>query len=265
VTKIYYFFTLFLVVLTLVGCNGSPLNQTTIRGSGVLGTEERDVPSFNAIRVNSSPDVILSSGAEQRVVAAADDNVLPYLRTDVEGDTLVVDLRADGGRGLSITNMRYPSQVQVTAPNVTALVVNSSGDITAERLEGDDVRLEINSSGDITVDAVRGERVRIEVNSSGDVEVGRLEADGLDVRITSSGRVTVAGEARSQRVRISSSGDYEAAELRSADATVDLSSSGDATVWVTNSLRGDRSSSGQIHYYGNPASVRGEVNALGGR
>lgn len=259
------FVTLLVITLALAACDGTILDQTTVRGSGVLGAEERNVPAFTTIRTASSVDVIVTSGPEQRVVASADDNVLPYLRTDVEGETLVVDVRPDGGGGLSILNTRHPMQVEVTVPGLTELVVNSSGDISAERLEGDDIALEINSSGDITVGEVRGDRVRIAVNSSGDMEVASLEADQLDVRITSSGSVTAAGEVRTQQVRISSSGNYEAAELRSADATVDLSSSGNATVWVTNSLRSDRSSSGETRYYGNPASVRGEVNALGGR
>jgi sRNA-binding carbon storage regulator CsrA len=256
---------LLVITLGLAACDGTVLDQTTVRGSGVLGTEERSLPAFTAIRLNSSADVIVSRGQEQRVVASADDNVLPYLRTDVEGDTLVVDVRPDGGGGISILNTRHPMQVEVTVPSLTELVVNSSGDISAERLEGNDIALEINSSGDITVGEVRGDQVRIVVNSSGDVEMMRIEAYQLDARMTSSGNVTLAGEVRSQQVRISSSGNYEAAELRSADATVDLSSSGNATVWVTNSLRSDRSSSGETRYYGNPASVRGEVNALGGR
>lgn len=91
------------------------MNQTTVRGSGVLGTEERDVPAFSAIHVESSADVILKYGAERRVVASADDNVLPYLRTEVEGDALVVDFRGDGGGGLSILDTQHPPQVEVTA------------------------------------------------------------------------------------------------------------------------------------------------------
>lgn len=259
------FLAFLIVTLALAACAGNILGQNTVRGSGVLATEERDLPAFTAIRVNSSADVIVSSGPGQRVVASADDNVLPYLRTEVEGDTLVVDLRPEDGGGISILNARHPIQVEVTAPALSELVVNSSGDITAESLEGDDILLLIDSSGAITVGDVAGVRVRIVVNSSGNMDVARLEAEELDVRITSSGDVTVAGEVRSQQVNISSSGDYEAADLHSADATIDLSSSGNATVWVTNSLRSDRSSSGETRYYGSPASLLGEVNALGGR
>lgn len=263
-SKIHFFFTLFAFV-TLAACNGTILDQTVVRGSGVLATEERDVPAFTAIHANSSIDVIVVNGAEQRVVASADDNVLPYLRTVVEGDALVVDFREDDGRGLSIMDTQHPPQVEVTAPNVVELVVNSSGAISAESLEGDEVTLAIHSSGRLSADAVRGDRVRIDVSSSGNLEVRLLEAGELDVEMTSSGDVRVAGDVAAQTVRVNSSGDYEATELRSGEADVDLSSSGNATVWVTDRLEAETSSSGKVSYYGNPPEVRGEVTALGGR
>jgi hypothetical protein len=263
-SKIHLFFTLFTIV-TLAACNGTILDQTVVRGSGVLATEERDVPAFTAIRVQSSADVIVKAGDEQRVVASADDNVLPYLRTEVEGDTLVVDFRDDDSTGLSIMDTQHPPQVEVTAPGVVELVTTSSGNITADRLEGERIVLAISSSGDLSVDGVRAETVSIEVSSSGDMEVGLLEAGELDVEMTSSGSVRVAGDVVAQTVRVSSSGDYEAGELRSGEADVELSSSGNATVWVTDRLEADTSSAGKVSYYGNPPAVRGEVTALGGR
>jgi hypothetical protein len=256
---------LFLVfLLTLTACGGTFFNQTTVRGSAVLATEERDLPAFSAVEVDSSVEVTIVTGPEQQVVASADENVLPYLRTDVEGDTLVVDLR-DEGLGLSILDTRHQPEVQITAPAIAELKVNSSGSITAEQLEGDQVGVDVNSSGNIDVESVEAGAVRLEVSSSGNITIDSLETTGLTVTISSSGMVTVAGEVQSQEVRVSSSGNYEAGELQSADASVDLSSSGNATIWVTGSLRGESSSSGEIRYYGNPASVRGEVTALGGR
>lgn len=263
-SKIHLFFTLF-AFATLAACDGTILDQTVVRGSGVLATEERDVPAFTAIRVASSADVILKAGDEQRVVASADDNVLPYLRTKVEGDTLVVDFRDDDSAGLSIMDTQHSPQVEVTAPGVVELSTTSSGNITADSLEGERIVLEISSSGNLSVDTARGDTVRVKVSSSGDLEVALLEATDLVVEISSSGDVTLGGDAQSQDIRLSSSGNYDAAELRSGEAVVDLSSSGNATVWVTDRLEADTSSSGKVSYYGNPPTVRGEVTALGGR
>lgn len=268
-SRIRYTFLFVVLLLLLAACGGfggiDLGDQVVVRGSGNLGAEERDVPSFTAIRVDSSADVVLKTGPAQQVVASADDNVLPYLRTEVEGDTLVVDFRADEGRGLSIMDTQHPAQVEVTSPDVAGLIVNSSGSITAEQLEGDRVAVEVNSSGDVDVDNISADSVRIEVGSSGNVTIGNLEAVELEVTLSSSGDVEVAGEVQTQDVRLTSSGNYEAAELRSADAAADLSSSGNATLWATNSLRAETSSSGKVSYYGNPPDVRGEVTAMGGR
>lgn len=253
------------LLLPLLACDALLSDRTSIRGSGELASEAREVPAFSAIRVNSSADVILTRGTEQEVVASADDNVLPYLRTEVEGDTLVVDLRSDSRGGLSLTNLRHPPRVEVTAPNVTELVTTSSGNITANRMDGGRIVLESSSSGGVSVGSIQGDEVRIRVSSSGDVTVDELDAEQLDVRSTSSGDVTIGGgQAASQDVELTSSGNYEAGNLRSPQATVNSSSSGDATVWVTENLEADSSSSGRIRYYGSPA-VRGEATGLGER
>ncbi len=255
------------LLLTLSGCGeigGLVGDQLVVRGSGDLATEERELPAFSAVHVYSSVQVTIETGPEQRVVASTDDNILPYLRTEVEGDTLIVDLGAEGDN-VSIMAAQHPPTVAISTPAIDELVVNSSGDITAEALTGEQVAVETNSSGDIDVDAISADSLRIVANSSGSITIGHLQATALDARLNSSGSVAIAGEVQSQNVQLTSSGSYEAAELRSADASAQLSSSGNATLWVTGSLRGEASSSGNVRYYGEPPDVHGEVTALGGR
>lgn len=263
---------LYLAFLSMLTACGTIVNlvsdQIVLRGSGELASEERELPGFSAVHVNSSIDVTIETGPEQRVVASADDNILPYLRTEVEGDTLIVDLGEEDDN-ITIIDMEHPATVAITAPAIAPaieeLVVNSSGDITAEALTGEQVTVQTNSSGDIDVGAVSANSLRIITNSSGDVTIDGLEATALDATLNSSGNVDIAGEVQSQNVQLTSSGNYEAAELRSASASAQISSSGDATLWVTESLRGETNSSGDIRYYGSPPDVRGEVTALGGR
>lgn len=72
----------------------------------------------SAIRVARSVGVTFTRGDEQQVIAQADDNVLPHLRTTVKGHTLVVDLHANSAGGLSLRNVRHSPTVEVTAPDV---------------------------------------------------------------------------------------------------------------------------------------------------
>lgn len=259
---------LYLAFLSMLTACGTIVNlvsdQIVLRGSGELASEERELPGFSAVHVNSSIDVTIETGPEQRVVASADDNILPYLRTEVEGDTLIVDLGEEDDN-ITIIDMEHPATVAITASAIEELVVNSSGNITAEALTGEQVAVQTNSSGDIDVGAVSANSLRIITNSSGDVTIDGLEATALDATLNSSGNVDIAGEVQSQNVQLTSSGNYEAAELRSASASAQISSSGNATLWVTESLRGETNSSGDIRYYGSPPDVRGEVTALGGR
>ena len=77
--------------------------------------------------------------------------------------------------------------------------------------------------------------------------------NALDVHVSSTGDVRIGeGVAENQNIRISSTGDYDGASVRSAQTTVRLSSTGDARVWAEESLDATLSSTGSVHYRGDP-------------
>lgn len=61
----------------------------TIVGSGVTATEARPAPGFTAVAVSAPFRVVLAPGAPSLEVTA-DDNVVPLVRSEVHGDTLVL-------------------------------------------------------------------------------------------------------------------------------------------------------------------------------
>src|SRR3982751_1352355 len=62
------------------------LNLSDVKGSGHVVTESRDVPEFSGIDVGGIYKVDVTAQKDFAVVVEADDNLLPLIRTEVDGD-----------------------------------------------------------------------------------------------------------------------------------------------------------------------------------
>jgi len=213
-----------------------------VRGSGKLVTESREVRGVDRISLTSSGEVILTQGDRESLTVETDDNVMQYVKTEVEGGTLTLGTRT--GVVVSPTKLTFT----LTVKDLDGITATGSGDIGVERFDTDRLEIETTGSGGIRIDA--------------------LAADEIAVRITGSGDVDLAGQVTEQEATLTGSGKYGAGDLRSETATVKTTGSGGATVWVTESLNARTTGSGSIEYYGTPtvdvsSTGSGAVTGLG--
>jgi hypothetical protein len=66
--------------------------KVKITGSGNVISEERVVPSFTGLTITGDFNVIIEYGPSQQLTIVADDNVLEYIKTVVQGSSLNVYL-----------------------------------------------------------------------------------------------------------------------------------------------------------------------------
>ena len=230
-------------LITLVVFLLSACGIGTVRGSGKLIAEARDVRDFDRVDLSGSGEVLITQSEEESLTVETDDNIMQYITTEVKGRTLElgVDIK---GKGISPTRLRFTLNVK------------------------DLVGLNISGSGEITAGGLDTERLDVSVSGSGQVRVDSLKAENVDVRISGSGDVELAGEASRQDVDINGSGDYRAGDLRGETVEITISGSGDTTVWATGSLDVSINGSGSAEYYGSPTvdhsgSGSGKLQSLG--
>lgn len=221
---------LILTTLLLLACSitvPQDLGQS-VRGSGNVIEESRTVSGVNAVELATLGNLFIEVADRELLRIEAEDNLMEHLESEVRGGKLRI-----GTQGDVRLNATRPVNYYLTVTGLDTIVISSSGDIQAPDLEVD--------------------QFSVTISSSGDLEMGVLNADRLEVDISSSGNLDVAsGQVQTQDVTISSSGNYTAPELESGDAEVRLTSSGSATIWVQNNLQANLSSSGDLHYRGNP-------------
>lgn len=227
----YIVLALLVLVIVLTACNGS------IRGSGNVVTEEREVSGYTSVVLNGVGNVEIIQGETESVVVEAEDNIMPLIKTEVQNETLI--LSQEENRSINPTrSIKYT----VNIIEVNGLSSLGSGDLGAVTLETNSLNLDLSGSGGISVTS--------------------LDADSLTVSITSSGLIGVSGQVNDQQLDLSGSGEYRASELASKIANISVSGSGKAIVAVDDTLDAAISGSGIVSYYGDPV-VTSSVSGSG--
>jgi Putative auto-transporter adhesin, head GIN domain len=214
------------------------LISNRVVGSGKIIDDKRSVPAFSKLRVDSAISINARAASAPGVTVRADDNVAPLVLTTVEGDTLIVKLKAN-------TGVRTESPLVVTV------------DFT--RLTQADLR----GSGDLNVSGLKGEQFELSLAGSGDVRVDNAELGKLTARLAGSGDIWLKGKCDDAGYNLAGSGDVHAGEFNAKRVNVDIAGSGDVRVHATEALAVQIAGSGDVAYSGNPPKVTSRVVGSG--
>lgn len=212
-----------------------------ISGNGNVITENRNISKINEIRNSGSINVEIRKGSGYFVSVEDDENLLPYIITEVNGHTLNIHYK----NGISINNDH--ASVVVTVPSLESITSSGSGNITGNDVIKSDKEFEIHATG------------------SGDIDI-HVDAPSVKVSGSGSGNIQLSGRTRDFDGRMSGSGDLLCANLQSENTSVTISGSGNASVFASVQLKARTTGSGDISYSGNPQkedlhkSGSGEIN-----
>jgi putative autotransporter adhesin-like protein len=175
--------------------NGGPM----IKGSGNITTQNRTVPPFTSIRLESPADVVIDRTGTQSVSVSADDNLVDFFTSEVKDGTLYLGVAND--KSFQARSVAY----RITVADLRAIEVRGSGDVEADHLDGPVLSVSIMGSGDMRL-AGRTDDFTLSISGSGDIDAANLNAKRAKAVIRGSGDATVnASEALD--VQISGSGD----------------------------------------------------------
>lgn len=209
----------------------------TVRGSGNIVSEIRNVSQFDRVSVSGSGQLTIVQGDQESLMIEADDNLLPLIKSDVAGGALNI--------GPEHVNLSPTKTIRYRLALKGLKALHLSGSLQAE------------------AQSLETPQLRVTISGSGKLQVARLEAGDFDLQISGSGNIQLAGKVNRQQIQISGSGNYRAGECESQTAAIQVSGSGDAIVWAHVGLDAHVSGSGEIKYYGSP-QVTAHVSGSGG-
>ena len=193
---------LLLLPLLAAGCHHSI--GPDIQGSGKRVLEKREITPFTSISTNGAFTIEITCQKEPSVEVEGDDNVLPYIVTEVNGNVL----RLKYERFYSTTE---PVRFKIGVPNLEGLSVNGAGRIEIKGMNNERFEIDANGAPSITV-AGNTKVIDIDSNGAGKIDTNNLRAskaivdskgvsridlavvDQLDVTVSGPSSVTYKGD-----------------------------------------------------------------------
>ena len=231
-------FVLVLILVWSSGCQKYPF----LEGNGNVVTEIRQSVSFNRIENKGEFYVYYKYDSTFRVEVEAESNLIPYIRTVVNGNTLEIDSREN-------LSSSYAMKVTVYSPVLVGVELSGSGLVNVQNAVSGTFNISLSGSGNIYGD-VNTSLLNSNLSGSGEIDF-HVTTNNIVASISGSGKTKLVGHSYSGDYKISGSGYFDAYNLILNDCYIKISGSGSVYTTVSDILSVKISGSGDVHYVGN--------------
>lgn len=158
-------------------------NSGTLKGSGHLQSEPREIPPFSKLESTGAVKLRFNCGSERHLLIEADDNILPVIKTAVTGDTLKIW----SSRSYS---SEQPIVVNVSNPQLDSIASSGSGNLDVRNVDEQGLDVDISGSSNMTVTG-QAKDLDLSISGSGSFDGAQLRADTAKVNVRGSGSAEV--------------------------------------------------------------------------
>ncbi|MCF7841909.1 MAG: DUF2807 domain-containing protein [Lentisphaeria bacterium] len=232
-TKKFDFTIVIMMVLVLSHCTflGIPVD-----GSGSMVTTQRQVTPFTEIEASGKLDMELVADSLCTISIEAQENLVPYIRTEVKNHRLIISTTAP----LRSTS---PVRVMVTLPAIARLEVSQFGKISATGpLPAEEFTAVIRKSGTIAME-LSTKTARLFLT---DTEIVRIKGTTHTVEATLYGRAILDSRA-----------------LTATVGRAHVYGPSQCSIFASKVLFANVDGPGEIIYYGQPEELNRQVNGPG--
>jgi hypothetical protein len=224
--------TLTVLLLTItVSVNAQNwFGNNRVKGNGNVVTVKRTTSNYDAISVGGSFDVILIEGKEGNISIEGEENIIPYIETEVNGNTLQIKYQKN-------TNINTTKRLTITVPykSLDKVSLGGSGNIKSEgTIKSKDLDVSLGGSGNITL---------------------TIDADDVSSKIGGSGNIRLSGTANELSCAIAGSGSIKAYDLTTDTLNATIAGSGSIKITVQTKIKAKVVGSGSVYYKGSPKYV----------
>ncbi|WP_426104554.1 head GIN domain-containing protein [Massilia sp. TSP1-1-2] len=120
---------------------------------------------------------------------------------------------------------------------------------------------EVNS--DSTINIAMPTLSSFNVEGAGSVELKNINGDKIDIGFQGAGRLVATGKVRQLKLNAQGVGDVDTKALLAQEANVNFEGIGAVKVYASQKLDATVQGMGSLNYYGNPRTVRKQVDGIG--
>ena len=180
-------FTVYSIVLSVgialtLSCNVGKIGG--IKGSGNAKSETRNVSGFKKIKAGSAVNLEISVQKDFSVEVVADDNLLEHIKTETDGDTLIVSTKDS-------ISPKTKINVKISMPELVDLDNSGASNAVVTNVKTDSLKLEASGASKIKID---GEVKYLEADANGasGIDAENLKTENAKVDSSGASSITVS-------------------------------------------------------------------------
>ena len=221
-----------LATLTILSCRNG------MRGSGNIIKETRQLAEINSVSVSGSIKVDVKTGIVRSLTVEADDNIIPYVVTNVSDKNLSIKLKG-------INNLRNATvRIYLVVPTLNKISTSASAELRSSEA--------ITNSDKISFTASSGSLINVNV-----------DAPTISAGSSSGAEIILKGRTKNLTAESSSGSDVSLFSLQAENATASASSGAEISVFGSVKINASASSGGNVKYKGGAQSLVKNVSSGG--
>ncbi len=154
-----------------------------IKGSGNLQTEKREVSNFRAVDVGGVFKVEITIQKDFDIQIEADDNLLQYIETEIDGETLEIST----SKRISTQN---PIIVRIGTPDIENIEVSGASSLTLGNLNNDSLEVDLSGASNVKIEGTTKNLV-IDLSGASRVNAENLQAENVSVDASGASKADV--------------------------------------------------------------------------
>ncbi len=191
-------------LLLICGAFGSC--GSTTQGSGKIVTETRPVSEFKSVSLSGNAEIEIEQNGKESLSITADDNLMSFLKSEVRGGQLMLNVKDSGNIKPSM-----PIRYQLSVKNLDEIAISGDATGNAKNIVSEHLKVvltgeckfsisgstdhqELLITGDGSYDAESLPSKNANVMITGDGKVKLAVAGKLDVKIIGNGSVEYTGD-----------------------------------------------------------------------
>lgn len=230
--------TILLLSTITLTTNAQNWFKNKVKGNGNVITEQRTTSSYDGVTSSGSFHVILVNGKEGEITIKGEENILPYIETVIEDNTLKIGYKKN-------TSIRTTKKIVVTVPvtEIQKIILSGSGNIESKNV-------------------LKGENLITKLSGSGSIDL-IVNVEEINTTIAGSGNINIEGTTTSFNTKLTGSGDVRAYELQAEEVLIKITGSGSVKASVSKKINAKITGSGNVYYQGNPKYVNSKTTGSG--
>lgn len=155
-----------------------------LKGSGNVQTEKRTVDNFKAVEVGGVFIVEITAQKDFSIEVEADDNLLPLIKTESDGETLKIETEKR-------FSTRSPIKVRISAPDIENLHISGASKVSVANLNTESFSVDSSGASKIKVEGVT-KTFTVDMSGASKLEAENFKSENVSVDASGASCATVS-------------------------------------------------------------------------